>query len=246
MAALPAQPPKEASPAKQSASTMNEPLTDGVDSLLLARDQDLRLYCHLHAPPVERRHHGGLSWDYLPVSFSADETSIVKDFQKHVMPLVRPSWTEKLLWHRVFEDGVTNKLLGFFREDPGASSSADDSTAVLVRVNGEGRELVVDGETEILVILTLHKSGLCPPLYLVAENALCYGYIPGRALAGNEMQAKPFLHYVHVCAWADVCVYKSTLYTHITHKVVVNRALVSRQQLLMQACSYSLWEGIVQ
>ena len=189
---LPAQPPMEASPAKQSASTLIKPLTNGIHSMATNSQESPD---HNNHRPAERRHQYGISWYHLPVSLSAEEPYLVKEFQTHVMPLVRPRWTRKHLRHRVFEDGVTNKLVGFFHDDPEeAPSSAADKTAVLLRVNGEGRELFVDGHTEIQVILTLHEAGLCPPLYLVAENALCYGYIPGRALTSSEMQANNILY----------------------------------------------------
>ena len=170
--------PKEASPAQPAALKSTEmilqptPLTNGRNE-------------HEHQEiAVERRHRDGLSWDYLAVSLSSEEAGLVEDFQRHVLPRARPDWSRELLRHRVFEEGVSNKLVGFFQE------GAPEETAVLVRVNGEGRELVVDGETEVLVMLTLHRAGLCPPLYLVTENALCYGYIPGRALTGREMQVR--------------------------------------------------------
>ena len=82
---------------------------------------------------------------------------------------------------------MTNKLLGFYQV-----GNADDDM-VLVRVNGEGRELFVDSRMEILVMLTLHRAGLNPPLYLVTNNALCYGYVPGRTLTCNDMQVHRWL-----------------------------------------------------
>ena len=135
---------------------------------------------------LEQRHHGDLSWNYLPVLLSSDYFTLARDFETHILPLVRPGWKLDLLKYRVFEEGVTNKLVGFFQV-----GRADDESMVLVRVNGEGRELVLpDGKTEILVMLTLHRAGLSPPLYLVTENAMCYGYIPGRTLTDSEMQAR--------------------------------------------------------
>ena len=174
---LPANPPIEASPAKRNLAP-SEPLTNG--GRVPSPSHSTRSKKCVPNPLVERRHRGDLSWNYLPVSLSSDE----EDFRTFVLPLVRPDWNSATLRRRVFEDGVTNKMVGFFRD------GAPDETAVLVRVNGEGRELVVDGETEILVMLTLHRAGLSPPLYLVTENALCYGYIPGRTLTGSEMQAR--------------------------------------------------------
>lgn len=135
----------------------------------------------LHTP--EQRHYGDLTWNYLPIKLlSSDDPTLLTDFQTFILPLVRPQWTSNSLGYRVFEDGVTNKLYGFFQV-----GRADDDM-VLVRVNGGGRELVVDARMEIVVMLTLHRAGLSPPLYLVTENAVCYGFIPGRTLSGGEMQ----------------------------------------------------------
>ena len=187
---LPAQPPKEASPAKHSSPTLGEPLTNGMNPSPSDPPRDHRIPAAAAALVECRHHHDDLVRDHLPISLPSDEAALVKEFQAHVMPLVRPEWRPELLRHRVFEDGVTNKLMGFFQDAGKSPTTAadDDAAAVLVRVNGEGREFVVDGDTEILVMLTLHKAGLSPPLYLTTENALCYGYIPGRALTGSEMQ----------------------------------------------------------
>ena len=134
---------------------------------------------------VEQRHHDDFTWNYLPVSLSSDQFTLANDFRTHILPLVRPQWKSDLLRHRVFEDGVSNKLVGFFQVD-----EPEDESVVLVRVNGEVHDLFVDERTEILVMLTLHRAGLSPPLYLVTKNAMCYGYIPGRPLRGSEMQAR--------------------------------------------------------
>lgn len=134
---------------------------------------------------VEQHHHDDFTWNYLPVSLPSDHFTLASDFRTHILPLVRPHWRSDLLRYRVFEEGVSNKLVGFFQV-----GQHDDDSMVLVRVNGEGHDLFVDERTEILVMLTLHRAGLNPPLYLVTKNALCYGYVPGRPLHGSEMQAR--------------------------------------------------------
>jgi thiamine kinase-like enzyme len=143
-------------------------------------------------PAIERRCHGDLSWDYLPVRLSSDSAGLVADFRSQILPRVRPEWTAAAsggrVRHRVFEDGLTNKLVGFFRD------GEPESTAVLVRVNGKGREMViVDARMEILVMTTLHRAGLSPPLYLVTENAMCYGYVPGKTFTASDLQREDVL-----------------------------------------------------
>ena len=142
-----------------------------------------------HAPmhksrvTLEQRRHDDLAWNYLPISLPSDYNALAEDFQSYIMPIVRPKWTAESLKYKVFEDGVTNRLVGFSQD------GEREDTTVLVRVNGKGREVVVDGKMEILVMLTLHEAGLSPPLYLVTMNAMCYGYIPGRTLTSCEMEA---------------------------------------------------------
>ena len=132
---------------------------------------------------LEQRHLDDLTWSFLPISLSSDLCDLLTDFQTSLLPLVRPKWTAEALGYRIFEDGVTNKLFGFFQV------GKKEEDMVLVRINGEGRELFIESRVEILVMLTLHKARISPPLYLVTNNAMCYGYIPGRTLTGGEMQA---------------------------------------------------------
>ena len=147
-----------------------------------------------HTKTLEQRRFGDLSWYYLPVSLSSDHPAILIDFQTHILPLVRRHWSTDALRYRVFEDGVTNKLFGFYQV-----GQADDDM-VLVRVNGDGRDLFVDSRMEILVMLTLHRAGLNPPLYLATRNGMCYGYIPGRALTSSEMQVRIYTTAVEVAS----------------------------------------------
>ena len=51
-----------------------------------------------------------------------------------------------------------------------------------------GTDAIVDRRGEILVMLSLHKAGLVPPLYLELGNGLCYGYVPGRPFTVDDMQ----------------------------------------------------------
>lgn len=133
-------------------------------------------------PSLEERRFGDLTWMYLPVTLSSEDLTLLNDFQKYIAPLVRPHWTYESMKYRIFEDGVSNKLFGFFQDGKA------DTDVVLVRINGKGTKMCVDTLTEIVVMLTLHRAGLSPPVYFVTDNAMCYGYIPGRALTCQEMQ----------------------------------------------------------
>ena len=140
-----------------------------------------------HSLRLEQRSVGGFSWSCASVSLSFVEHELVADIQSQILPVVRPDWTSGTLRYRVFETRVTKLLLGFYKV-----GKAEDM--VLVKVTGDEKELFVDSETEVIVMLTLHEAGLSPPLYLVAENALCYGCVPGRTLTVDDLQVR-----YHLC-----------------------------------------------
>ena len=138
-----------------------------------------------HGFEFEQRSDGDIRWVFAPVTLGPSITQSVSDIRSKILPFVRPRWKPQSLGHRVFEEGVSNRLIGFY-EITGDPDEAED--IVLVRINGEGREAFIDSRTEILVMLTLHREGLSPPVYLVAENAICYGYIPGTTLSADDYQ----------------------------------------------------------
>jgi hypothetical protein len=130
--------------------------------------------------PLERRSESGLSWSYLPVTLERD--SLTRVFRTHLLPVVRPAWKDFAVQTKIFTEGITNVLVGFYVSRDGKADM------VLLRMNGEGTDSFVDRRTEILVMLSLHKAGLVPPLYLEVANGLCYGYIPGRPFTVDDMQ----------------------------------------------------------
>lgn len=140
---------------------------------------------------LEQRSVGDFSWFCASTSLSFVEHDLVAEVQSKILPVVRPDWTPRASRYRVLEMKVTKSLLGFFQ-----AGKAEDM--VLVKVTGDEKELFMDIETEVIVILTLHKAGLSPPLYLVAENALCYGYVPGRTLTVDDLEVRYHLCY-HLC-----------------------------------------------
>ena len=132
---------------------------------------------------LERRCESGLSWNYLPLTLK--HVSMSHTFTTHILPLVRPAWRDSTVQTKVFTEGITNVLLGFYVSREGSS---DEEDMVLLRMNGAGTDAFVDRRTEILVMLSLHKANLVPPLYLELANGLCYGYIPGRPFTIDDMQ----------------------------------------------------------
>lgn len=78
----------------------------------------------------------------------------------------------------MFTDGITNKLVGCFYNDP----ESDLSDVILVRIYGNKTDLLIDRNAEKENIQLLHKSGLAPKLYAKFINGLCYEYVPGVTL----------------------------------------------------------------
>ncbi|CAI8035050.1 Ethanolamine kinase 2 [Geodia barretti] len=134
---------------------------------------------------LEKRSESGLSWNYLPLTLERD--SLSQTFTTQILPLVRPAWRDCHVQTKVFTDGITNVLLGFYVSREG-SRDQEKEDIVLLRMNGEGTEVFLDRRAEILVMLSLHNANLVPPLYLELANGLCYGYIPGRPFTMDDMQ----------------------------------------------------------
>ncbi|XP_059170691.1 ethanolamine kinase 1-like isoform X2 [Physella acuta] len=75
-------------------------------------------------------------------------------------------------YQEVFTDGITNKLLGCYLED-------DESTMVLVRVNGEGTDIIINRAEEQDAFRVLSEADCAPPVYCVFKNGMAYGFFPG-------------------------------------------------------------------
>ena len=128
---------------------------------------------------IQTRSEGGVSWKYMPVTLDRD--SATREFRARILPVVRPTWKECAIETRVFTEGITNSLFGFYPPH-------NKSDTVLLRINGEGTEKIIDRRNEIVVMISLHRAGLIPPVYLQLANGLCYGYVPGRPFTVDDMQ----------------------------------------------------------
>ena len=134
---------------------------------------------------LQTRTEAGLSWNYLPIQLERD--SMDRDCRAHILPIVRPAWNGCSVETRIFTEGITNVLLGFHM-----AGRNDDM--VLLRLNGEGTDAFLDRRSEIVVMLSLHRAGLIPPVFLEVSNGLCYGYIPGRPFSVDDMQVHVHVH----------------------------------------------------
>lgn len=133
---------------------------------------------------LETRTDAGLSWKYLPVKLTHE--SVERDFLTHILPIVRPTWNGRDVRNKIFTDGLTNTLHGFCLE-----SNKDDM--VLLRMNGDGTENFLNRKKEIVLMVSLHRAGINPPVFMELANGLCYGYIPGRPFTVDDMQVYTLL-----------------------------------------------------
>ena len=103
--------------------------------------------------------------------------SYMDDFKSHLLTAVRPAWLGRELDSKVFDTGITNKLVAIFLKEKGLKKSRED--VVLLRINGVGTEKFISRSDEVVCMTSLHNARLCPPVYALLGNGLCYGYFPG-------------------------------------------------------------------
>jgi len=60
---------------------------------------------------------------------------------------------------------------------------------VLLRVYGQGSELLIDREKELRLLASLYKCGVGPKLYGSFVNGFVYGYFPGRPLSPHDLRS---------------------------------------------------------
>ncbi|CAG5132819.1 unnamed protein product [Candidula unifasciata] len=92
-----------------------------------------------------------------------------------ILHFIRPDWIPERIKFKVFTEGFTNKLLGCYQ-------SGDVDNMVLVRVNGEGSDVVVNRDSELETFRLLCTAGCAPPVYCVFNNGIAYGFFPGQPL----------------------------------------------------------------
>ena len=123
---------------------------------------------------------GGFAVTYLPLA--VDATDPRGDFRDHMMPICRPDWSSSKLNQLNFNEGFTNKLMGFHQ-----NGGEKEEEMVLLRINGRNTEVFINRERELMIMLWLHTKGLNPPVYCQLENGLCYGFAPGRMVKLPEL-----------------------------------------------------------
>uniref|UniRef100_H2Y500 ethanolamine kinase n=1 Tax=Ciona savignyi TaxID=51511 RepID=H2Y500_CIOSA len=98
-----------------------------------------------------------------------------------ILKLVRPAWKEESINHKVFDNGITNKMFGFHE-------NGRKSDTVLVRVNGNKTEIFLDRKAEVESFELLHHHKCAPLLYCVFNNGLAYQFIKGTTLTPQTVR----------------------------------------------------------
>ncbi|OBA21234.1 kinase-like protein [Metschnikowia bicuspidata var. bicuspidata NRRL YB-4993] len=120
---------------------------------------------------------------YLP-QFSVDlKGNLDSDYSqiKTLLSKVFPSWSAPIKVKQL-TGGITNMLLS-------CSHEATNET-LLIRVYGQGTNLIIDRNREFVSHLMLNSLDLAPSIHARFENGLIYGFLPGRSLDPNELANK--------------------------------------------------------
>uniref|UniRef100_A0A0B7AJ87 ethanolamine kinase n=2 Tax=Arion vulgaris TaxID=1028688 RepID=A0A0B7AJ87_9EUPU len=110
----------------------------------------------------------------LTLDITVTENNIEND-AKRILQHIRPSWNQDDMRFKVFTDGITNKLLGCYQK-------GDFDNMILVRVNGEGSEMIIDRDAEHQTFQILAAANCAPPLHCMFNNGIAYGFFPGLPL----------------------------------------------------------------
>ncbi|XP_050545828.1 ethanolamine kinase 1 [Daktulosphaira vitifoliae] len=106
---------------------------------------------------------------HVPV-FIDDEN--VEKGSRDVIKQIRPHWDFEDTKFKLFTDGITNKLIGWFSGDDG----------ILVRIYGKNTDRHIDREAELRNFKILYYAGHAPDLYATFENGIIYKFIEGETL----------------------------------------------------------------
>lgn len=125
---------------------------------------------------------------YLP-QFSVDiRDNLDSDYTqiKTLLAKIFPSWSADDTIHaKRLTGGITNMLLSCTHEP--------SQETLLMRVYGQGTNLIIDRHREFVSHLVLNSLHLAPPVHARFANGLIYGFLEGRSLDPKEL-ANPYLY----------------------------------------------------
>lgn len=115
---------------------------------------------------------------YMP-EYTVDlESNLCNDFTqiKSLLVKIFPAWNTDIKVKQL-TGGITNMLL----------SCTHGENTLLMRVYGQGTNLIIDRNREFVSHLVLNSLHLAPPMHARFRNGLIYGFFPGRSLEPHEM-----------------------------------------------------------
>ncbi|KAG1706608.1 Ethanolamine kinase 1 [Nymphon striatum] len=99
-----------------------------------------------------------------------------------LLAIIRPLWKPEAIKHKILRGGITNKLALAYLEQ-------NDKDKVIIRIYGEGTELIIDRKAEVENMLKLHEAGMAATLYCKFSNGLAYEFIEGEIIDENSVRS---------------------------------------------------------
>ncbi|XP_052900363.1 ethanolamine kinase [Anopheles moucheti] len=133
----------------------------------------------------------GSRTDVQQLSLVVREQSVIEGATE-ILKVIRPDWCRDSVRFKLFTDGITNKLVGCFKqakESDDGNGTPEPEDVVLIRVYGNKTDLLIDRSKEKENIQLLHRYGYAPALYATFANGLAYEYVPGVTLTPDTCQA---------------------------------------------------------
>ncbi|EAA06461.5 AGAP000010-PA [Anopheles gambiae str. PEST] len=124
------------------------------------------------------------------LSLVVSEQAVVEGATE-ILKVIRPDWCRDNVRFKLFTDGITNKLVGCFKQPSEGTDTAETpepEDVVLIRVYGNKTDLLIDRRKETENIQLLHRHGYAPALYATFANGLAYQYVPGVTLTPDTCQ----------------------------------------------------------
>ncbi|KAF1816801.1 kinase-like protein [Eremomyces bilateralis CBS 781.70] len=144
---------------------------------------------------------------FIPLSYRNSTAQESDETARALIHALRPEWDGedgKLEFVR-FTDGITNteanswcvvQLMKAIKLKPGLSSSEVDSEAILLRAYGEGTDILIDRNRELLSHSLLADHSLAPALLARFSNGLLYRFIIGTVCSPADLRKPPVYHAV--------------------------------------------------
>ena len=112
---------------------------------------------------------------------------------------IKKDWNVDRLQSKIFDDGITNKLIGYFVDNGKSKVSSSfgeygRSDIILLRIYGAKTELFIDRAKELRNFQELARASIAPSLHCTFRNGYCYKFQKGSVLVPKDFQNKLILN----------------------------------------------------